>query len=104
MTTAFPKSEQFDLTSQIRRAAVSVPSNIAEGCARYSQADYIRFLNIAYSSACEVNYQASLANKLGFIEDKKYQSLCSTSSETCKVLNGLLQSLNPESYSLKSGA
>lgn len=103
VTATFPKSEQFSLTSQIRRASVSVPSNIVKGCARQSQADYSRFINIAYGSACEVNYQISLAKRLEFIEARQYQSLSSISKETCKVL-GLLRSLTkPEACNLKPG-
>ncbi len=60
ITARFPRGEQCGLTSQIRRAAVSVPSNIVEGCARESQADYLRFLNIAFGSLRELHYQLSL--------------------------------------------
>ena len=63
----FPKTEQFGLTSQMRRAAVSVPSNIVEGCARDFSADYLRFLDIAFGSLRELDYQLSLATRLGFV-------------------------------------
>lgn len=66
MTTGFPKEEQYGLTSQIRRAAVSVPSNIVEGCARDSQADYLRFLTMAFGSLRELRYQLGLSNRLEF--------------------------------------
>lgn len=69
-TKSFPKEEIFGLTSQIRRAAVSVPSNIVEGCAKSSQAHYSRFLEIAYGSVCEVEYQLSLADRLGYLDSQ----------------------------------
>ena len=66
-TAEFPKNEQFGLTSQMRRAAVSVPSNIVEGCSRASSADYTRFLEIAFGSIRELEYQITLAQRLGYL-------------------------------------
>lgn len=63
VTAGFPKEELFGLTSQIRRAAVSVPSNIVEGCARASEAEYLRFLNIAFGSLRELHYQLNLSKR-----------------------------------------
>jgi four helix bundle protein len=92
-TKDFPKQEQFGLTSQLRRAAVSAASNIVEGCARRSEADYLRFLDMAYGSVREVEYQLSLASRLGYLEDDRYRALAGLSDETSRVLNGLICSL-----------
>ena len=95
-TRFFPKEELFGLTSQLRRAAVSIASNIVEGSGRASEADYIRFLNIAYSSASEVCYQISLANRLGYIKTGSYEELYKMGDETARVLNGLICSLQKD--------
>lgn len=65
VTRIFPKEELFGLTSQIRRAAMSIASNIVEGCARNTEADYLRFLDMSYGSAKELEYQLSVADRLG---------------------------------------
>lgn len=94
VTAEFPKSEQYGLTSQIRRAAVSVPSNIVEGCARESEADYLRFLTIAFGSLRELHYQLSLAKRLGLLDKCDASTLIETKTiETEKVLNGLIRAL-----------
>lgn len=94
-TRSFPREEVFGLTSQLRRAAVSIPSNIVEGCARSSNADYLHFLTIAYGSAQELHYQVGLAHKLGFLDAAQFKSLGDLSGETAKVLSGLIRSLKP---------
>lgn len=76
----------------MRRAAVSVASNIVEGCARYSEAEYIRFLEIAFGSAREVEYQMTLAYRLEYLNDSDYKVLINLSIETSKVLSALLKS------------
>ena len=99
-TNNFPKDEIFGLRSQIRRAAVSIPSNIAEGCGRRTEADYLlRFLEIAYGSALEFEYQLSLAHRLSFIYVSDYQILDSNVSQTSKCLNALIRSLRRASDS-----
>ncbi len=92
-TRAFPKEEQFGLVTQLRRAAVSVPSNIVEGCARDTQSDYLRFLGIAYGSASELLYQLSLAFRLKYLSVDEHSTLKGRCEETCKTLNGLISSL-----------
>lgn len=92
-TRGFPKEEIFGLTAQLRRAGVSTPSNIVEGCARFSEADYLRHLDIAYSSCREAEYQISLAFRLDYLTPEAYQELSGLSIETGKVLAGLVQAL-----------
>jgi four helix bundle protein len=71
----FPKDELFGMTSQIRRATASIPTNIAEGCGRGSDADFSRFLQMAFGSACEVEYHLQLANDLDYIGLETYRKL-----------------------------
>ncbi len=93
VTADFPTSEQYGLTSQIRRATVSIASNIVEGCARNSLADYLRFLDMAYGSAREVSYQISIAKRLHFGNFQANSVLETDAIEISKVLNGLIRSL-----------
>ena len=92
-TVAFPKEEHYGLRAQIRRAAVSTPSNIVEGCARHSEADYLRFLDIAYGSARELEYQLSLAKRLDYLSADRYRRLADRAAEVAKVINGLIRAL-----------
>lgn len=92
-TRNFPSEERFGLTSQMRRCAVSIPSNIVEGCGRTTRADYLRFLDIAYGSACELEYQISLATRLGFLEEKSSHEISQKCSATARILNALINSL-----------
>lgn len=94
-TRRFPKEEVYGLSSQMRRAAVSVPSNIVEGCARESQAEYLRFLEIAFGSLRELNYQCGLARRLDYFEGDTSTALFSKIAEAEKVLGALLRSLRP---------
>ena len=89
----FPKEEIYGLTSQIRRSAVSVPSNIVEGSARESVIEYIRFLEIAFGSLKESHYQFTLATRLGYICASDIQVCEQHFSETEKVLAALIRSL-----------
>jgi four helix bundle protein len=92
-TKDFPREEQFGLTSQMRRCAVSVASNIVEGCARHTESDYLRFLDISYGSVRELEYQIFLAVRLGFMSPDLGDKVTSTAAETAKVINGLIRSL-----------
>jgi four helix bundle protein len=92
-TRAFPADERFGLTMQLRRGAVSVASNIVEGCARSTQADYVHFLAIAYGASRELQYQLSLSHRLGYMSDAEYRAVRRSADETGKVLNGLIRSL-----------
>lgn len=92
-TANFPKEEIYGLSSQMRRAAVSVSSNIVEGCARESQADYLRFLVMAFGSLRELHYQFTLAVKMGFIKESEINEIEIKFIETEKVLGALIRSL-----------
>jgi four helix bundle protein len=86
----FPKDEIYSLTSQIRRSATSIPSNIAEGCGRNSDPELRRFLYIAMGSANEVEYQFLLAKDLGYLSEDEYTSLNSGLDEVKRMLPGLI--------------
>ena len=90
---AFTKSEQYGPISQMRRASVSVSSNIVEGCARESQNEYVRFLEIAFGSLKELHYQLTLATRLGYVSDISSRDCDALLDETEKVLGGLIRSM-----------
>lgn len=92
-TASFPANEQYGLTSQLKRAVVSVPSNIAEGASRKSTKDYIRFLNIAYGSLAEIETQIILSQELGFTKQESVDALLPAIDEIQKMLSGLRSSL-----------
>jgi len=96
ITAKFPKDELYGLTSQMRRAAVSLPSNIVEGCARDTQADYQLFLTIAFGSLRELHYQLSLSKGLDLLSDQDYSIIAPKIVEAKKVLNGLIRSLRDD--------
>lgn len=93
VTGEFPAEEKFGLISQIRRASVSIASNIAEGNSRRSTLDYIQFLKIARGSAAEVETQIIISKNLGFIKDADFTDLSFKISELLKMLNGLINYL-----------
>lgn len=87
------RKKNYSETSQIRRPAVSVPSNIVEGCARDSEAEYLRFLNIAFGSLRELHYQLYLSRRLGFLRDEDSSLVESKVIEGEKMSNGLIRAL-----------
>ena len=92
-TKTFPQDEMFGLTSQLRRACVSIASNIVEGSARNSEADFLRFLDMAFGSIREVEYQLTIARRLGYTDPEASTNLASRADETARVLAGLIRSL-----------
>jgi four helix bundle protein len=96
VTRDFPSEERFGLTSQLRRAAVSIPSNIAEGHGRGSDAAFAFFLKQAKGSLFEIQTQLELSVKLELIEPDRARSLFAESEELAKMLNGLLRSIQTD--------
>jgi four helix bundle protein len=94
VTGSFPREELFGITSQTRRAATSIPANIAEGCGRGSNADLARFLQIANGSASELEYHLLLAHDLSWLPSNDYESLMSQVIEVKRMLTGFIQKLN----------
>ncbi len=93
VTAKFPNEEKYGLTSQIRRSAVSIPSNIAEGYGRKTTVDYIRMLYIAYGSVCELETQVLLAGDLGFIERRTMDPIKTGIGDIERMLKALIRSL-----------
>ena len=91
VTKSFPKDELFGLVSQIRRAASSIPANIAEGCGRDGDAELKRFLNIALGSACEVDYFILLATDLGYLDANQAEPLTNESLQVRRMLGAFVQ-------------
>ena len=92
-TSRFPAEERFGLTSQMRRACVSIPSNIAEGCGKDGDKDFKRFLQIAMGSGSEVEYQFLLARDLEYLDAQSYQLLNTRIIEVKRMLASLINKL-----------
>ncbi|MBU4197770.1 MAG: four helix bundle protein [Alphaproteobacteria bacterium] len=92
-TREWPSDERFGLISQVRRACVSVPSNIAEGCARRSTPEFLRFLSIARGSLAEVETQLIIAQRLTYLEDAALTRLLDSADEISRMLSGLISKL-----------
>lgn len=97
ITEDFPRAELYGLTSQIRRAAASISTNIAEGCCRKGDMEFARFLWIAMGSASELEYLLLLAKDLNFIEKNEYQKLTNDTEEIKKMISSLIQKLKADS-------
>jgi four helix bundle protein len=95
-TTKFPREEVYGVTSQLRRAAYSVPANIAEGSARESVKDYLHFLYIARASLTETQYFIHLSLRLGFTDVKSHDSLMGAVKSTFRTLHGLIKAVEKE--------
>lgn len=89
----FPREEMYGLMSQVRRAAVSIPSNIAEGQGRRTTPDFLRHLSIAYGSLREVETQVLIAFRLRYLAQAKCQDVMNMTAEVGRLLNGLMSSL-----------
>lgn len=96
----FPQEELYGLTSQIRRASMSVPTNIAEGCGRGSDADFARFLQLAMGSACETEHQMLLSLDLGLLSKDDYAPLQADVEEVKRMISGLLKTVRTKSRTL----
>lgn len=103
LTVKFPKEEQYGLVSQLRRSAVSVPSNVAEGWGRGNTREYIRFLTIARGSLMELETQLIISEKLGFLSLESHKVLLAQIDEIGRMLNGLITSLKTRGKGRESG-
>ena len=93
VTQDFPQEERYGLRSQMRRAAVSIPSNVAEGSGRGSANDFARFLRFSGGSVNELEYQVILARDLGYLNDARSEQLFEQCTEVRRMLSGLLKKL-----------
>lgn len=95
-TATFPRAELYGLTSQIRRACVSIPANIAEGCGRSGDTELARFLRIAMDSANELEYHLLLARDLGLLNSPDYEKLAREVIEVKRMLTGFIKKLKAD--------
>ena len=93
LTESFPKTEVYGLTNQMRRAAVSIPSNIAEGYARKHRQEYIQFMRVAFGSGAELETQITIAKKLNFASSEKFKRSEELLLEVMKMMNKMTTSL-----------
>ncbi len=95
-TRSFPKEELYGITSQLRRAAVSVPTNIAEGASREHKKEYLHFLYVARGSIAEVEYLLHLSRRIGYLKDDEYRQVEDRRKEAAKTLQGLINSVKKD--------
>jgi four helix bundle protein len=91
ITESFPKDERYSLTDQVRRAAISIPSNIAEGAARKTRNEFIHYLHVARGSLSELDTQLELAKRLAYLREADWQLLDTQTERIDKMLHGLLR-------------
>jgi four helix bundle protein len=94
LTRNFPKEELYGITSQLRRAVISIPTNIAEGCGRGSDKDFAKFAQIAIGSASESEYLILLSNELGYIDKDNFDDLTEKICEIKRMLTSLIKNLH----------
>lgn len=102
LTEQFPQEEIYGLTSQMRRSAVSIPSNIAEGRFRGTKKDYLQFLRISYGSGAELETQIEIAKRLPNLKNLDYLKVDTLLEEVMKMLNVMIRKFNPKLKKLKS--
>ena len=95
-TKSFPRGELYGITSQLRKATVSVPANIAEGASREHKKEYLNFLYIARGSIAETEYLLHLSRRLKYLREDEYNNLDALRKETAKTLHGLIESVKKE--------
>ena len=97
LTVAYPKVEQFSLTAQLRRAAISIPANVAEGCGKYTQSDLANYLQTALGSSNEVEYLLFRSRELGYLKDDSYKDLGLQVNEVRAMLISLIGKVRKKS-------
>lgn len=102
VSRTWPRGEQYGLTGQARRAAVSIPSNLAEGHGRSGRKEFAHHVSIAFGSLCELETQLLIAHRLGYISNNQLDPIMERIAEVRRIILGLLRSLRPPSDALLS--